>query len=321
MCRNKIILIFTLTIFPLKSNESHSNISASKTALYLLMGSSCTISLMLKWESLHCCFCEERQPMKQMKGWENILKDNRYTYMKQLACVICFLQKRQFSIITSYHQGVNKNHKTVTCKWIIKNWTCHAIITFFLVTHIKWKRTLNKWYTPLDSYQFFLVTIFFKLSPCTICVNTQISKAVLATAFESDQSIASTILPATRIKNHAFFVFHPNSWHTFQACNQVFSHPSPLCIYILLLQQPCLSKQNWDLNLKRCQKKINLICLGLIKCSNFKLKWIPVNFLCLKNCPVSLHWILINEYWDMLRCVKWSCCFEETKMKNVMSVK
>ena len=61
---NKIIFTFTLTIFPFKSNQSQSIISTSKTALYLLMGSLCTISLMLRWETLPCCFRKERQPMK-----------------------------------------------------------------------------------------------------------------------------------------------------------------------------------------------------------------------------------------------------------------
>ena len=82
---------------PIKINETQSLISASKTALYLLMGSFCIISFMLRWETLPCCFEKERQPMKQMSGWEeHVLDDNRCTYMKQLACVICLLKKRQF---------------------------------------------------------------------------------------------------------------------------------------------------------------------------------------------------------------------------------
>ena len=53
----------------------------------------------------------------------------------------------------------------------------------------------------------FLVEICFELPPCTICVNTQISKAVMATAFESVQSIAATIMHAPNIMNHAFLYF------------------------------------------------------------------------------------------------------------------
>ena len=38
-------------------------------------------------------------------------------------------------------------------------------------------------------------------------MNTQISKAVMTTAFEPVQSIVYTNLPDTRIKNHAFLYF------------------------------------------------------------------------------------------------------------------
>ena len=51
------------------------------------------------------------------------------------------------------------------------------------------------------------VAIHFQLPPCTICVNTQISKAVMATVFESVQLIAPNIIPAANIINHAFLYF------------------------------------------------------------------------------------------------------------------
>ena len=57
--------------------------------------------------------------------------------------------------------------------------------------------TLDKWIvTSIHS-----VAILFQLPPCTICVNTQISKAVMATAFEYIQLIATNVMPATNIIN------------------------------------------------------------------------------------------------------------------------
>ena len=53
----------------------------------------------------------------------------------------------------------------------------------------------------------FLVAIVLQLPPCTICLNTWISKAVMATAFESVQSIATTIMPAANIINFSFSYF------------------------------------------------------------------------------------------------------------------
>ena len=51
------------------------------------------------------------------------------------------------------------------------------------------------------------MAILFQLTPCTISVIAQISKAVMATAFEPVQSIVFTIQFATRIKSHAFSCF------------------------------------------------------------------------------------------------------------------
>ena len=43
------------------------------------------------------------------------------------------------------------------------------------------------------------MSILFQLPPYTICLNTDISKAVIGTAFESVQSIANTIVPAAKV--------------------------------------------------------------------------------------------------------------------------
>ena len=65
----------------------------------------------------------KKQPMKQMSGCEqHDFENNKYTYGKQLACVTCLLQKKQFKIKkTSTDQGINKNHKNVVIKSIIMN--------------------------------------------------------------------------------------------------------------------------------------------------------------------------------------------------------
>ena len=48
-----------------------------------------------------------------------------------------------------------------------------------------------------------LVGILFLLPPCTICNNTQIFETVMATDYEPVQSIVSSRLPATKMKNDA----------------------------------------------------------------------------------------------------------------------
>ena len=84
----------------------------------------------------------------------------------------------------------------------------HATITL-----IYWLQTLNNKGlltndTPIWRVtNIILVAILFQLTPCTLCVNTQMSKAVIAKALEPVQLIATTILPATRIKNEAFLDF------------------------------------------------------------------------------------------------------------------
>ena len=126
MCMNKIILTITWTLFPLKS----------KVPVYSLCLQDCLISFNvilindlthIRCETLPCCFGKESQPIKQMSEWEqHILYDNSYTYMKQSACVLCLLKKRQLNIKTSTHQGVDKNCKNESRKEIIIKSTHHA---------------------------------------------------------------------------------------------------------------------------------------------------------------------------------------------------
>ena len=111
-CIQRIIFTFTLTIIALKSNDSQSMTSEFNTVMYLLMGSICTSSLILRWE-LPLCF-HKRQTMKQMSGWEqHDFKYNKCTYWKQLAYVICLLEKKHCNIKTNKNQKVNKNRKNV----------------------------------------------------------------------------------------------------------------------------------------------------------------------------------------------------------------
>ena len=53
----------------------------------------------------------------------------------------------------------------------------------------------------------FSVGIFFHFPPCTICVNTEIFKATMATVFEHFKLIAVTIVPDLNIMNHASLYF------------------------------------------------------------------------------------------------------------------
>ena len=114
-------------------------------------------------------------------------------------------KKRQLSIEKSSNQGLNKNCKNVRIEQILTNWIHHAVITllhWWLTPNRKWFDT-SIWIVT----NVFLVAIFFQLPLCTICVNMQISKAVMETAFESVQSITTTNMPAANIMNHAFSYF------------------------------------------------------------------------------------------------------------------
>ena len=178
---------------------------------------------MQRWETLPCCF-EKEKTIKQMSWWEqHILEVHRYTDMNQLDCVIYLLKSRQFNMKTNTHQGVNNNHKNLKNDYNKLNTPCshHSSL---LVIHTQPKRTSYKWYIHLDSYHCLFGGNAFSISTITICVNTEISKAVMAKNFESVQSIASTIVLAPVILNHAFSYFiEAASMH----CNLAIRH-SPI---------------------------------------------------------------------------------------------
>ena len=98
------------------------------------------------------------------------------------------------------------------------------------------------------------------------------------------------------------FVFHWNSWHTFQACNQVFFHLNPLCSYnffhspsfiFKIFHASRIEMGVWN----NIEKKFHHIHLGVIYSLNVKFKWNSVFFLYLQDSPVSLYRIFINDNW------------------------
>ena len=202
-----------------------------------------------------------------------------------------------------------------------------SVWTYSLFTHTQQKRSSDKWYTHLNKYQCLFSGNNFQLPLCTICVNTHISKAVMATAFESVQSIASSILLAAKIKNHAFFVFYQYTWDAFQACNQVFSHPSPLCIHKLLLQlPPFLSLKCFRQTELRSESELTLkrgLIIFMLVSSEASISNLNESQFILSVSKTALYvctWFLSMSI-DTLRCDRLSCRFKKTEMKNVMPVK
>ena len=124
----------------------------------------------------------------------------------EAACLYNVLaKKKQFNIKTNAHQGVNKNCKNIKTKKILTNLMHTTIITLLYQWHTHNRKGLQTQDTFIwIDANLFLMTKLFQLLPCTICVNTQTSKAMMATAFESVQSIVTTILPAPKFMNHSF---------------------------------------------------------------------------------------------------------------------
>ena len=122
----------------------------------------------------------------------------------------CYLLSTEMAVYykLSADQVVNKNCVIMRRKQNITNQTHHAIITFLY----RWNTPNRKWLQTNEASiwiltNIFLVAILFQLSPRTICVNTEISLAVMASVFESVISIATTIMLAAKIMNHAFLYF------------------------------------------------------------------------------------------------------------------
>ena len=158
---------------------------------------------------------------------------------------------------TSTNQRVNKNCKKVRWKWIVTFWTHHAIISLLYWWHTPSRKGLQTNETSIWIVtKVFSMVMPFQLPPCTICVNTQVSKAVMATAFESVQSIATTILPAARIKNHAFLYFIETLGMHCKLAIMYSPIQAPYAVINYFFHSPPFhlwniwGKQNWDLNLK-----------------------------------------------------------------------
>ena len=157
-----VLLTLTLILFPSKSNEYQSLLFDSKIAMWLSMGFLWMGSLMLRWETLPCSLRKEWQSLKQMSGWEQqILDDNRYTYMKQSEHK------------TNAHQGVDKKFKKKT-KHNNLNTPCNHY-SFLLVTHTKQKMTSGNWCIHLDCYLcLFGGNTFWTSTMHHLCKNTDL---------------------------------------------------------------------------------------------------------------------------------------------------
>ena len=105
-------------------------------------------------------------------------------------------------------------------------WTDHAFVSFYLISlHPHnlcglihwWSKSNRKGLQTNDTSIWIVIYVFmgaicFQFSPCTICVNTEISQAVMATAFNSVQcshssSISCTIMLDVKIVQHVLPYF------------------------------------------------------------------------------------------------------------------
>ena len=134
---------------------------------------------------------------------------------------LCHLlpKRRQFDVQQKSTNSVIKFHQKMKITCIEQTCICFFVLCFItlnlhdLCGLIYWWHTPNRKGlqtndTPIWIFtNVFLVAILFQLPQCIICVKTQISKAEMASAFVPVKSIATTIVPATRIRNHAFLYF------------------------------------------------------------------------------------------------------------------
>ena len=142
-------------------------------------------------------------------------------------------------------------------------------------------------------------------------------------------SLSNPLFPADYLIQRSkmmLFACHESPLHAFHACSRVFYHPSLLWSNKLLLLQPPFhvqkiwGKQNWDLNLKWHWKEY--LSFTLDSSNATKLNWNESQLiLCVSNTYLYFSMRFLSMSNDNWRYDRWSCCFEETKMKNVISVK
>ena len=100
--------------------------------------------------------------------------------MKELVCVICLLKKAVKHKNKCSSRSIKELQK---CKKKANHTKFNTLPIFVVDMHLTEKDFREM--IHLYGYQLFAVGNSFKLSQCTITLNTQISKAVMATAFDS----------------------------------------------------------------------------------------------------------------------------------------
>ena len=148
-----------------------------------------------------------------------VFKNNDFTYLDWWAYFICFFT--DYNVMHS--KAIQIYWGTQIKKWknsVLKGSCYHSFLVMFhslssswsvwtysLVTHSTEKKLQTNDAFILIVTKIFSLAILFQLPSCTLCVNTQISKTVMATAFESVQSIPTTIVTDPKIMYLAFSWF------------------------------------------------------------------------------------------------------------------
>ena len=170
------------------------------------------------------------------------------------------------------------------------------------------------------------MAILFLLPPCIISVNTQIIEAVMLTYFKPIQSIVSSNLAATRIKNDAFCMSLKHL-ACIPSLQTGFYHPHPSCSHKLLLQQtPFSLLEIFEVKKLRSESKMTLkrtfIILTLVSYNASILnlnesQWIQ----CVSMSDLYLSTRFMSMSIDNWRYNRLSCWSEETKGKHIVSMK
>ena len=146
-----------------------------------------------------------------------VFKINSFTCLNWKACVICFLKECN----VNYSKGALIEWSTKIKIW--KNAVIRPCNHFFafvfhipssswyvwnysLLKHTQKIRMSDKWCIYPDNDQCLFHGYIFKLKSCIIHMNTQSAMALMATSFESVQSIATAIMIAWKINDHAFWI-------------------------------------------------------------------------------------------------------------------
>ena len=123
------------------------------------------------------------------------------------------------------------------------------------------------------------------------------------------------------------FEFHWNTLHAFQACNQLFYHPTSLYIHKLLLLLTTILSLKYFMQIKlRSESEIILkrtfIRSALVFSYALIWNWNESHWiLCVSKTDLYLSTAFSSISIDDWRYDRWSCCFEEMKMENEMSLK